>query len=162
MMPLHTFILALLLSLFLSAAAQAQESLQLTFGQGQAGDRLYSSRAFPSLRAQAGSQVILQRSRGTDYRVEAAPYGRTWFQVQEVPAAETYIAVTAQTQGDQVTLEIRYSDRTADNAVSLATTVSGGLGEWIPLVQPAAATNGKRYNSSTAQKSLAIRVDRAP
>ena len=156
---------ALLYTLLHASSLHAQESLQLTFGHGPDTGKLYSTRSFPSLRVQDGKQVILQRSSGTDYRLQASKHSLTWFQVQEVPAAETYIAVTPQVTDDQVTLEIKYSDSAAAEAVYYSSTVSGDLSKWIPLLHFAGAepeAGGKQYSSSTSSEPLSIRVDRLP
>lgn len=154
----------LLLGLLPAATLQAQETLQLTFGHGQQDSNRYTTRSYPRLHALDGTEVILQRSRGTDYRVQAGERGWTWFQVQQVPVADTYIAITPQVKDAGVTLQITYSDRTADEAVFFSSTVSGDFDEWLPLVHFAGAETGqgsKRYSSSTAAEPLSVKVQRA-
>ena len=117
------------------------------------------------MRTLDGGKVVLQRASGTDYRVVAGRRNWTWFQVEEVPAAETYIEVTPQVQGEQVTLSVVYTDRDGDDRVALNTSASGALGSWIVLLdnEPVATADGvKRYSSSAGGERLAVKVEKIP
>ncbi|NND68739.1 MAG: hypothetical protein HKN19_14215, partial [Halioglobus sp.] len=98
-----------------------------------------------------------------DYRVEAGQRSLTWFQVQQVPADASYIAVTPQLEGDNVTLVISLAEKTGDQFTSLDTTVGGKLGEWIELTGGRSSDTregGRQYSSSSQPDQLAIRVDK--
>ena len=155
----------LLLGLACSSAAWSQQALLLSLKAGQGADRVYSTRGATQLQVVEGARVILQRSRGRDYRLEAAERGWTWFQVQQVPAEETYIAVTPSIDGDRVALDVHYAGKDGDDTVSLTTSVVGELGEWIVLLgQDGAALErgGRRYSTAADGQRLAIKVERLP
>tara|TARA_B100001540_G_scaffold315492_1_gene342881 strand:- start:2327 stop:2851 length:525 start_codon:yes stop_codon:yes gene_type:complete len=159
--------LLLLLTCCTGAAAQAQapQPLLLTFGAGNSGVISSSTRQDTRMRGVDGAQVVLQRASGSDYKVVAGQRNWTWFQVEEVPATESYIAVTPRLQGDQVTLEVAYTHKDGNDRRALSTTASGPLGSWIVLLDDSPAPGsggGKRYSSSAGSERLAVKVEKLP
>lgn len=167
--PHHAMVRAacfmLLISCIAGTEATAQEFLRITLGEGGVSAQRYSSRAATSVTALDGARVVLKQVNGKDYAIKAGHHGRSWFQVQQVPANASYIAVTPHTAGTKVALEITIAEKAGDHLTSLETTASGTIGEWIELAshRPAAAgSGGKRYSSSGKQRLLAIKVERLP
>ncbi|GAB5452982.1 MAG: hypothetical protein Hals2KO_33100 [Halioglobus sp.] len=150
--------------------AAGPEPLLLTFGPGHVGAQRYSSKPQTSVQTVDGARVVLQRERGTEYRLQAGEKTWTWFQIEEVPASESYLAVTPTLDGDTVTLEIDYRDRQGDTSTSFASTLSGEVGSWIMLMttgqpmQKSAAGSTRSYTAGSqtysSADSLSVRVDR--
>ena len=147
-------------------AVHGQETLYLTFGQGQNGaTKTYGTATIsypPVLSVQEGQRVILQKSHGTDYRVEASSQGWSWAQVQQIAVAETSISVIPKRQGDSVSVEVNYYLREGDQSVSYSSTVQGRLGQWIPLLQPSTGNSvpgTKVYSAWDSNNMLALKVE---
>lgn len=140
--------------------------LYLTFGQGQDGAaKTYGTSTIsypPVMSVLEGERVTLQKSHGTDYRMQASPQGWTWAQVQQVALAETSISVISRRQGEGVSVEVSYYLREGDQSVSYSSTVQGRLGEWIPLLQASADTSApgsKVYAAGDSSNTLAVKVE---
>ncbi|NND66427.1 MAG: hypothetical protein HKN19_02460 [Halioglobus sp.] len=164
-LPSARFIITILLLITCAASADAtaQELLRVTIGAGEGSSQRYSSRTPMSVTTVDAARVILRQASGTDYRVEAGQRSLTWFQVQQVPADASYIAVTPQVEGDNVTLVISLAEKNGAQFTSLDTTVGGKLGEWIELTggpSSDARKGGRQYSSSSQPDQLAIRVDK--
>ncbi len=153
-----------------SVLAAGPQPLLLTFGPGQGGTQHYSSKPQTSVQTTDGATVVLQREHGTEYRLQAGEKTWTWFQIEEVPASESYLAVTPTLDGDTVTLEIDYRDRRGDTSTRFSSTLSGEVGSWITLMstgqpmQDGAAGSTRRYTAGSQTYSsadpISVRVDR--
>ena len=163
-MRYRTIALSVLLLCALGPGAHAGEPLWITLGDGPSAGRSYSSRADTRVVTEAGAEVILQRASGKDYTIEAGLGGWSWFQVQQIPAAESYVALTPTVQDDNVSVELKIADRNGAAFSAVETTASGRIGEWIVIVSDAASDagrGGKTYSSKGRDRSLAILVERA-
>ena len=126
------------------ASVHGQEMLYLHFGQGESQGgtvKTYGSATTsypPVLSVLEGQRVVLQKSRGVNYGLQTAPQSWSWTQVQQIAAAETSISVMATREGGNVSVEVDYYLREGDQSVSSSRTVQGVLGQWLPLLQPAA------------------------
>ena len=161
------FLLRALLFLFFlpHSVVQGQELLLLTFATGQPNtNKVYSTTSELTFSVADGQQVILQKSEGRDYRLSASPYGWSWTQVQQVARDATFIMVTPRRQGKKVSLEVNYSLKKGDDSLAYKSTVTGNIGQWIPLLQSASSTQAsgvKRYTSGGEAKQLSVRVETA-
>ena len=156
--------LSLILLYALCFSASAGETLWITLGDSPSAGRSYGSKPDTRITAAAGSEVVLQRASGRDYAIEAGVGGWSWFQVQQVPARESYVALTPTLEGDNVSVAIKIAERNGDTFNAIETTVGGKLGEWIVLVDNAAGATtagSKVYGSKRPGQSLAIRVEKA-
>jgi len=57
-----------------------------------------------------------------------------------------------------------FSSRKGDEATLYSSTVRGGLGQWIPLLQAsetADSTGGNHYSTATQRQNLAVKVEPA-
>ena len=164
---MREFTRALVVMTLLSALclnANATETLRITLGDSPSAARSYGSQPDTRLTVDAGSRIVLQRSSGVDYAIEAGGDGWSWFQVQQLPAKESYVALTPTLVDNTVSIELKIADRSGDTFNAIETTVSGRLGEWIVLVDDAAgatSAGSKSYSSKRPGKSLAILVEKA-
>jgi len=151
----------LLAACVLSAGSNAQELLRISIGHGAGAGQLYSSSLPTSVTTLDGARVVLQRASGREYGIEAGHEGWSWFQVQQVPAQSSYIAVTPRLEGQEVSLDITIAEKTGEQFTSIGTSASGALGEWIELVGYRTADTGSRqYSSSAGRGQLAIKVEK--
>lgn len=155
----------IILLLFPVPLVFSQELLQLSFAEGRSpASKVYGTVPVTTVSVSAGQQVVLQKSSGRDYRLQASEFGRAWTQVQQVPRNATAIAVTPRLSGTEVLLEVTYSNVEGDEALNYSSSIKGELDSWIPLYQSAAAseTEGARHYSTAGQSSqLSVRVERA-
>jgi len=164
MMRTFTRALSLTLLCALGFSASAGETLWITLGDSPSAARSYGSKPDTRITAAAGSEVVLQRASGRDYAIEAGVGGWSWFQVQQVPARESYVALTPTLEGDNVSVAIKIAERNGDTFNAIETTAGGKLGEWIVLLDDAnssSAPGSKTYSTRDRGKLLAILVEKA-
>lgn len=146
-------------------APLAQEPLRITVGAGTANAKRYDTSATTTVTTVDGASVVLKRSSGRDYSLEAGHHGWSWFQLQQVPEDESYIALTPRLQGQAVSLDITLSVKEGTRTTALETTASGSLGEWIVVLGGNSGddgTGGRRYSSGGELQQLAVKIEKLP
>lgn len=156
----------LTIALCLASSAQSQTLLHLTFAQGPPPTgKVYgvsSGQTAITLSVVDSKQVILARQSGKNYQLQAMPGSWGWSQVQQVPANATYLAVTPQIIDEKVTVEVSYSNTEGENSISYTSTVTGDIGEWIPLLVSTSRSNTKNvkvYTAGDANQQLSLKVE---
>tara|TARA_R110000823_G_scaffold47903_15_gene121904 strand:- start:17428 stop:17964 length:537 start_codon:yes stop_codon:yes gene_type:complete len=152
------------LSIGPASGALAQEMLVLSFSEGVPEAGSYSTREAPTLSVVDGQTVILERASGRDYQLQASDAEWTWTQVQQVPRTSSSLKITPNRRADEVQLELAYASKDGDDTLAYTTTVTGKLGEWIPLLSTARQSSdagGRHYSTAAQARDLAVKVQLA-
>jgi hypothetical protein len=153
----------LLLSIWPLHLAHGQELLFLSFTTENPGEgKMYSTAATHKISVAEGHQVLLQKSKGRDYRLSSPDYGWSPLQLEQIPTETTLILVTPQRQGDKLLLVVNYIASKRDDKLSYSGTVPGEIGQWIPLLQQTlgnAGAGSKIYTTDDPSKQLWVKVD---
>lgn len=140
-----------------------QELLLLTFTSEQPGDnKTYSTIPTQTISVAQGHQVTLQKSRGKDYRLTSSAYNWSRLGLEQTTTETTFILVTPQRQGEKLSLEVNYVDENQGDKLSYRSTVTGEIGQWIPLLQQgfgAPEQGSKRYTSGAPLSQLWVKAD---
>ncbi len=144
--------------------AQGQELLQLTFKQGPvlAGQSYGSKPGSPTMSVLNGQQLILKRSSGTDYQIQAS--GWSWGQVQQTPRNETSLVVSPTLDNEKVSIQVNYHRRDGDDSITYQGNVIGDIGKWIPLLSSShdtATGTSRTYSAGSTLSRLSVKVERA-
>ena len=152
--------------LCLGGQAQAQSLLRVSFAVGPPpSGKVYGAaaeQAATTLSVVDGQRVVLQRTQGTDYRLEGGSQNWAWTQVQQGAANETTIAVTPRVHDGKVNVEVNYSKVQGDASTHYSSTVSGELGRWIALIGGASAANHRStrvYSAGDSNQQLSLKVE---
>tara|TARA_R110002110_G_scaffold205066_7_gene417277 strand:- start:433775 stop:434269 length:495 start_codon:yes stop_codon:yes gene_type:complete len=149
----------------LQATVSAAENLRITVTQSPPGSghtiSTHTTEAQTTLTVKNGQQVILQRSSGRDYVLQAASPGWTWTQIQQRPEEELVMAITPTLKDENVEVQLNYSARDGDRATHYSSAVESKLGEWIHLTGSGPQqVSGRSYSTSDTGEELWLQVDR--
>lgn len=161
----------LILLLLVSLPVSAQDMLTLTFSDRPAGTvKTYGTRNQeqpPTLSVTSGQTVTLQQNSGTDYQLQGGQYSWAWTQVQQVPRNATGLVLTPvlAEDGDTVVLEVNVSRKQGEDLVAYTSTVSGRLGEWLPLLQSndqRTTSTHQTWSAGKGSQEMWVRIQRLP